>query len=130
MNLFQFVLYLHIASAVFSVSFFTLRYWWMHHRSPLFDARWVRVLPHGIDTTLLLSGVALMMMTRYYPFTEEGGWLTEKLFGVIIYIFLGFVALGRRRPRSQQSGFVAFLLALMVLCIIVKLAITKVPLLG
>lgn len=130
MNLFQFVLYLHIASAIFSVSFFALRYWWMHHRSPLFDARWVRVLPHCVDSTLLLSGLALMVMTRYYPFTEEGGWLTEKLFGVIIYIFLGFVALGRRRPRSQQSGFVAFLLALMVLCIIVKLAITKVPLLG
>ncbi|HDG1691017.1 TPA: SirB family protein [Kluyvera georgiana] len=130
MNLFQFVLYLHIASAIFSVSFFALRYWWMHHRSALFDARWVRVLPHCVDSTLLLSGVALMVMTRYYPFTEEGGWLTEKLFGVIIYIFLGFVALGRRRPRSQQSGFVAFLLALMVLCIIVKLAITKVPLLG
>jgi uncharacterized membrane protein SirB2 len=71
-----------------------------------------------------------MVMTRYFPFTEEGTWLTEKLFGVIIYIVLGFVALGRRRPRSQQSRFVAFLLALVVLCIIVKLAITKVPLLG
>ena len=87
MNLFQFVLYLHIASAIFSGSFFALRYWWMHQRSALFDARWVRVLPHCVDSTLLLSGVALMVMTRYYPFTEEGEWLTEKLFGVIIYIF-------------------------------------------
>ncbi|BBQ83613.1 MULTISPECIES: invasion regulator SirB2 [Enterobacteriaceae] len=130
MSFFQFVLYLHIASAVVSVSFFALRYWWMHHRSALFEARWVRILPHAVDSVLLLSGVALMVMTRYFPFTEEGGWLTEKLFGVIIYIFLGFVALGRRRPRSQQSKFIAFLLALMVLCIIVKLAITKVPLLG
>lgn len=130
MNFFQFVLYLHIASAIFSVSFFTLRYWWMHHRSALLEARWVHVLPHIVDSVLLLSGVALVVMTRYFPFTEEGAWLTEKLFGVIIYIFLGFVALGRRRPRSQQSRFIAFLLALMVLCIIVKLAITKVPLLG
>lgn len=130
MNFFQFVLYLHIASAIFSVSFFALRYWWMHHRSALLEARWVRVLPHIVDSVLLLSGVALVVMTRYFPFTEEGAWLTEKLFGVIIYIFLGFVALGRRRPRSQQSRFIAFLLALMVLCIIVKLAITKVPLLG
>lgn len=130
MSVFLFVLWLHIASAVVSVSFFALRYWWMHHRSALFEARWVRILPHAVDSILLLSGVALMVMTRYFPFTERGTWLTEKLFGVIIYIFLGFVALGRRRPRSQQSGFIAFLLALMVLCIIVKLAITKVPLLG
>ncbi|WP_308537897.1 invasion regulator SirB2 [uncultured Kluyvera sp.] len=130
MNLFLWVLYLHIGAAIVSVSFFALRFWWKHHQSPLFDARWVRVLPHGVDSLLLLSGVALMVMTRYFPFTEEGTWLTEKLFGVIVYIVLGFVALGRRRPRSQQSRFVAFLLALVVLCIIVKLAITKVPLLG
>lgn len=130
MSLFLWVLYLHIASAIISVSFFALRFWWKHHKSALFDARWVRILPHTVDSVLLLSGVALMVMTRYFPFTEEGTWLTEKLFGVIIYIILGFVALGRRRPRSQQSGFVAFLLALVVLCIIVKLAITKVPLLG
>ncbi|MEX3020925.1 SirB2 family protein [Kluyvera sp. STS39-E] len=130
MNLFLWVLYFHIGSAIISVSFFALRFWWIHHGSAMLDARWVRVLPHAVDSVLLLSGVALMLMTRYFPFTEEGTWLTEKLFGVIIYIFLGFVALGRRRPRSQQSGFVAFLLALVVLCIIVKLAITKVPLLG
>ena len=130
MSLFLWVLYLHIASAIVSVSFFALRFWWKHHKSALFDARWVRILPHTVDSVLLLSGVALMVMTRYFPFTEEGTWLTEKLFGVIIYIVLGFVALGRRCPRSQQRGFIAFLLGLVVLCIIVKLAITKVPLLG
>lgn len=64
------------------------------------------------------------------PFTEDGAWLTEKLFGVIIYIALGFIALGRRRPRSQQSRFIAFLLALVVLFIIIQLAITRIPILG
>ena len=47
-----------------------------------------------------------MAITHYLPFTEDGAWLTEKLFGVIIYIALGFIALGRRRPRSQQSRFI------------------------
>lgn len=130
MNMFLSVLYLHIGSAIFSVTFFALRFWWTHHQNTWLERRWVRVLPHAVDSVLLLSGVTLMLMTRYFPFTEEGTWLTEKLFGVIIYIILGFVALGRRRPRSQQVGFIAFMLALMVLCIIVKLAITKVPLLG
>ena len=130
MNLFQWVLYLHIGSAIVSVSFFALRYWWKHHANAMLEARWVRVLPHAVDSVLLLSGVALMLMTRYFPFTEEGTWLTEKLFGVIIYIALGFIALGPRRPRSQQSRFIAFLLALVVLFIIIQLAITRIPILG
>jgi uncharacterized membrane protein SirB2 len=90
----------------------------------------VRVAPHCIDTILFLSGAGLMWLTGYMPFTDKGTWLTEKLFGVIIYIVLGFIALGRRRPRSQQTGFIAFLLGLVVLYIIIKLATTRIPLLG
>lgn len=114
MNLFTAVLYLHIATVAVSVGLFVLRYWWMYHQSPL----------------LFLSGAGLMAITHYLPFTEDGAWLTEKLFGVIIYIALGFIALGRRRPRSQQSRFIAFLLALVVLFIIIQLAITRIPILG
>ncbi|MDI8746423.1 SirB2 family protein, partial [Salmonella enterica subsp. enterica serovar Montevideo] len=40
--------------------------------------------------------------------TESGSWLTEKLFGVIIYIVLGFIALDYRQARSQQARFIAF----------------------
>jgi uncharacterized membrane protein SirB2 len=98
--------------------------------SPLLNQRWVRIAPHCSDTLLFLSGAGLMAITHYLPFTEDGAWLTEKLFGVIIYIALGFIALGRRRPRSQQSRFIAFLLALVVLFIIIQLAITRIPLLG
>lgn len=97
---------------------------------PLLNQRWVRIAPHCSDTLLFLSGAGLMAITHYLPFTEDGAWLTEKLFGVIIYIALGFIALGRRRPRSQQSRFIAFLLALMVLFIIIQLAITRIPILG
>lgn len=108
MNLFNAVLYLHIACVVVSVSLFVLRYWWSWSGNRLLDQRWVRIAPHCSDTLLFLSGAGLMAITHYLPFTEEGTWLTEKLFGVIIYIALGFIALGRRRQRSQQSRFVAF----------------------
>lgn len=83
-----------------------------------------------VDTVLLLSGIALMVKAHILPFTEHGTWLTEKLFGVIIYIVLGFIALDYRRARSQQARLVAFPLALVVLYIIIKLATTKIPLLG
>ncbi|AZP33378.1 invasion regulator SirB2 [Cronobacter sakazakii] len=123
------VKHLHILTVVISISLFILRYWWQYRSSPMSSKRWVRIVPHVNDTILLGSGVALVLITHFYPFTPQGAWLTEKLFGVIIYIVLGFIALGRR-PRSQQVRWIAFLLGLVVLYIIVKLATTKVPLLG
>jgi uncharacterized membrane protein SirB2 len=130
MSAFSMLIAVHIAAVVLTISFFVVRYWWRYSNHPLIDARWVRVAPHCIDTVLLLSGAGLMWLTGYLPFTDKGAWLTEKLFGVIIYIVLGFIALGCRRPRSQQAGFIAFLLGLVVLYIIIKLATTRIPLLG
>ncbi|WPG19068.1 invasion regulator SirB2 [Kosakonia cowanii] len=130
MCLFNILITLHLTSVALTISLFTLRYWWRWSNNPRFQARWVRVLPHIVDSVLLLSGVGLIALTGYLPFTVKGAWLTEKLFGVIIYIVLGFIALGRHRPRGQQAGFVAFMLGLVVLYIIIKLAATKVPILG
>jgi len=130
MCLFNILITLHLTSVALTISLFTLRYWWRWSNNPRFQARWVRVLPHIVDSVLLLSGVGLIALTGYLPFTVKGAWLTEKLFGVIIYIVLGFIALGRHRPRGQQAGFIAFMLGLVVLYIIIKLATTRIPLLG
>ncbi|NIG77484.1 siroheme synthase [Klebsiella sp. Ap-873] len=121
--------YLHIFTVIISISLFVLRYWWQYRGSVMSGKRWVRIVPHVNDTLLLISGFALVMVTHFYPFTPQGTWLTEKLFGVIIYIALGFIALGKR-PRSQQVRWFAFLLGLVVLYIIIKLATTKIPILG
>lgn len=121
--------HIHILTAFLSVSLFILRYWWQYRGSTMSTKRWVRIVPHVNDTLLLVSGVVLVFMTHFYPFTPQGAWLTEKLFGVIIYIVLGFIALGRR-PRSQQVRWIAFLLGLVVIYIVIKLATTKIPLLG
>ncbi|MEB2418700.1 invasion regulator SirB2 [Citrobacter sp. R-1.5.2] len=130
MNSFSTLLTVHLVSIVLSVGLLTLRFWWRSTNTRLTSARWTRILPPIIDTVLLLSGVALIAKTHILPFTEQGTWLTEKLFGVIIYIVLGFIALDYRRARSQQARLIAFPLALVVLYIIIKLATTKIPLLG
>ena len=121
--------HVHILTAFLSVSLFILSYWWQYRGSAMSTKRWVRIVPHVNDTLLLGTGVALVLITHFYPFTPQGAWLTEKLFGVIIYIVLGFIALGRR-PRSQQVRWIAFLLGLVVIYIVIKLATTKIPLLG
>lgn len=69
MNLFNAVLYLHIACVVVSVSLFVLRYWWSWSGNRLLDQRWVRIAPHCSDTLLFLSGAGLMAITHYLPFT-------------------------------------------------------------
>ncbi|EDZ08117.1 protein sirB2 [Salmonella enterica subsp. enterica serovar Javiana str. GA_MM04042433] len=124
------LLTLHLICVALSVSLFVARYWWRYCGHALAAARWTRIVPPVIDTLLLLSGIGLIVKTHILPFTELGSWLTEKLFGVIIYIVLGFIALDYRQARSQQARFIAFPLALVVLYIIIKLATTKIPLLG
>ncbi|ELI1035933.1 SirB family protein [Salmonella enterica] len=124
------LLTLHLICVALSVSLFVARYWWRYCGNALAAARWTRIVPPVIDTLLLLSGIGLIVKTHILPFTELGSWLTEKLFGVIIYIVLGFIALDYRQARSQQARFIAFPLALVVLYIIIKLATTKIPLLG
>lgn len=130
MNSVTLLLGIHLISIALSVSLFVLRYGWRECHSARAHARWTRVVPPMVDTVLLLSGVGLIAKTHILPFTEQGTWLTEKLFGVIIYIVLGFIALDYRRVRSRQARLIAFPLALVVLYIIIKLATTKIPLLG
>ena len=120
---------LHLITVVITTLMFILRFWWLQRQSPMLQQRWVRIVPHVNDTLLLLSGVLLVTITHFYPFSVQGSWLTEKLFGVIIYIVLGIIVLGRR-PRANKVRWVAFLAALVVIFIIMKLATSKMPLLG
>ncbi|MBP2155461.1 SirB2 family protein [Erwinia rhapontici] len=119
----------HLLTVAITALMFVLRFYWYQTHSSMLQRRWVRIVPHLNDTLLLLSGGLLVAITHFYPFSPQGAWLTEKLFGVIIYIALGFIALGRR-PRAQKIRWIAFIVALIALVVIVKLATTKMPLLG
>ncbi len=130
MTSFSTLLSVHLISIALSVGLLTLRFWLRYQKHPQAFARWTRIVPPVVDTVLLLSGIALMAKAHILPFSGQAQWLTEKLFGVIIYIVLGFIALDYRRMHSQQARIIAFPLALVVLYIIIKLATTKVPLLG
>lgn len=119
----------HLLTVAITAVMFLLRFYWLQSGSAMLQRRWVRIVPHLNDTLLLLSGVLLVTITHFYPFTPQGNWLTEKLFGVIIYIALGAIALGRG-PRAQKVRWIAFIVALIALVAIVQLATTKMPLLG
>ena len=113
--------HLHVTCVVLSAIGFLLRGFWMMTGSPRLKSLPARVVPHIVDSMLLLSAIALAVMIRQYPF--EAGWVTAKVFGLIAYILLGTVALKRGRTQGIRLG--AFVAALLVYAWIVSVALTK-----
>ncbi|MDX9718055.1 SirB2 family protein [Thauera sp. WH-2] len=112
---------LHITCVVLSAAGFLLRGLWMMTGNPLLQHRLTRILPHLVDTTLLLSAITLTVLIQQYPFVA--GWATAKILGLIVYILLGTVALKRGRTQGIRVG--AFVAALLVYLWIVSVALTK-----
>jgi uncharacterized membrane protein SirB2 len=114
--------YVHVGAVIVSFSLFFLRGLWMMAAPGKLAARWVRVVPHVIDTVLLVSAIALAVMTAQYPFVQP--WLTAKILALLLYILLGTVAI--RRGRTQRARIVAWILALVVFGYMVAVARTRV----
>ena len=114
----------HITCVVLSGAGFALRGAWALAGSPLARARLTRVLPHVVDSCLLLSAIALAWMAGQYPFVH--GWLTAKIVGLLAYIGLGMLALKPGRPLALRGA--AFVAALATFSWIVSVALSKNPL--
>ena len=114
---------LHLATLAVTLSLFLLRGAWMMADSPRLKARWVRIVPHVNDTLLLASGIALAMLTGQYPLVH--GWLTAKLFALIVYIVLGTVAL--KRGKTRRVRIAAWIAALTVFAYMLTVARMHAP---
>ena len=86
--------------------------------------RWLKALPHAVDTVLLLSALTLAWMLRITPLSAP--WLLAKVCGLVAYIALGMVAL--RPGLSTGVRLAAWIAALVTVAWIVSVAITKSPL--
>lgn len=113
--------HLHVTCVVLSAAGFLLRGFWMLSGSPLLLHRLTRVLPHIVDSLLLLSALTLAVMIAQYPFVA--GWVTAKVIGLLAYILLGTVALKRGRTAGVRAA--AFAAAIVVYGWIVSVALTK-----
>ena len=120
--------HVHQGSAIVSVALFILRGIWMMAGSGMLQRTWVRIVPHVIDTVLLVSALLLAWILAQYPFVH--GWVTAKVVGLVIYIALGMIAL--KRGRTMGTRVVAWIGALMVFAYIMLVAVTKeiLPLIG
>ena len=114
----------HVVCAALSYAGFFVRGIWMLRGSTLLERRWVRMLPHVVDTLLLASAIALAVMSGQYPFVH--GWLTAKLVALVLYIGLGMMALRPGRPRPLRIA--AWIGAQGVFLYIVWVALARNPL--
>ncbi len=113
--------YFHITCALFSFCGFALRGYWRLHAPQRLHSRWVKRVPHFVDSGLFLSGLTMATVYRWSPLVHT--WLAAKLIALLIYIGLGALALRRGRPWQVAA-------ALLVFIYIVSVAFTKSPTLG
>lgn len=114
---------IHVASVILSYLLFTLRGVWMMQGSSALQRRWVKIVPHVIDTVLLTSAIALVMTIQQDPLNNS--WLSAKVAGLLLYIGLGMVAL--KRGKTRKVKITAWIAAQGVFFYIVLVALTKNP---
>lgn len=120
---YPFFKHLHMSLAALSLAGFVLRFVWMWRESALLQHRLTKVLPHALDTLLLLAGLALAWLLRLSPLAQP--WLGVKLVLLLLYIVLGTLAL-KRAPRGAARA-VCFVFALLVYAQLVGVAIRHHP---
>jgi uncharacterized membrane protein SirB2 len=112
--------FVHVGAVAASFGLFALRGLWMLQAPARLRLRWVRIVPHVVDTVLLASAIALAVLTAQYPLQQP--WLTAKVLGLLVYILLGMVAL-HGSVRGLRA--IAWILALAVFGYIVAVAHTR-----
>jgi uncharacterized membrane protein SirB2 len=114
---------IHIGSVILSYLLFFLRGIWMMRDAANLQQRWVKILPHVVDTVLLSSAIALAVMIQQNPLNDS--WLTAKVTGLLIYIGLGMIALRFGKTRAIKIS--AWIAAQCIFIYIVLVALTKSP---
>ncbi|MDH5480345.1 MAG: SirB2 family protein [Nitrosomonas sp.] len=117
---------IHVGSIILSYLLFFLRGVWLIKDSDNLRQRWVKILPHIVDTVLLTSAIALAIIIQQYPIGDA--WLTAKVVGLLFYIYLGMIAM--RFGKTRKKKIIAWVAAQFVFLYIVLIALTKSPVLS
>ena len=81
----------------------------------------VKILPHIIDTVLLVSALVLAVKMGLKP--SEHPWLQAKIAGLVLYIVFGVIAFKPTRPKKVR--IIAFILAVTTVAFIISAAFSK-----
>jgi len=117
----EIIKYIHITTALLSITGFIIRGIWMMKQSSQLQKKWVKIFPHVNDTVLILSAVILAFTLEINPF--EQSWLLSKIIALLAYITIGLVALKLGQSLLQRK--IAWLVAILIFVYILLVAITK-----
>ncbi len=116
----------HVVCVGASLAGFLVRGYWAFRLDPRLHHRMTRVLPHIVDTCLLLSALGMLFILRLNPLATA--WLSAKIIALVAYILLGAMALKYAPGRRSQAT--AFVLAIASYAYMLAVAISKSPLPG
>lgn len=115
--------HLHLTAVAISALLFIFRFVMLQASPDFLKAKWIKIVPHVVDTVLLTSALWMCSLLGQWPFVTD--WLTFKFVGLLMYILLGMFALKWGRTALMRwAGFVG---AIVWLLLIAKVAITKQP---
>ena len=112
--------HLHMTAVGLSILLFVVRAYWSVSGSALLQRRWVRILPHVVDTVLLTCGVILAAIIG-----PNQPWILTKIVLLIAYIGVGTIAI--KRGRTTRGKLTAAVIAVAIFAYIVGVAISKSP---
>ena len=112
---------IHVCVALLTISGFMLRGYWMLTDKRKLQQRWVRILPHVVDTVFLLAGIGLIMTLHLQVMQND--WLLMKIAALIVYVVLGTIAL--KRGTTRKIRVTALILAVLTFAYIAGVALTK-----
>jgi uncharacterized membrane protein SirB2 len=113
--------HIHMTAVVLSGLFLVLRGGWLLQSSPQLKAKWVKISPHVIDSVLLFSAIAMLVVAGQFP-----AWVHVKMTLLLVYIGLGMMAFKKAKTAVQKVSFLVA--ALLVYMFIISVAIAKSPL--
>lgn len=112
---------IHIGTVYITLGLFVTRGIWMLLDSPRLRERWVKVVPHLNDTLLLTAAVGMLIAGDLNPLVHP--WLLVKIAGLLLYIYLGTMALKRGKTKTRRILY--FVAALATIGYIIAVAVTK-----
>ena len=112
--------HLHMTAVALSGLLFMVRGLWLLQGSTQLQAKWVKITPHVIDTLLLFSAIAMLVVAQQFPV-----WVHVKITLLVVYIGLGVMAFKKAKTQGQKLTFL--LAAVAVYMFLISVALTKSP---
>ena len=109
--------HVHMTAVALSGLLFMVRGLWLLQGSAQLQAKWVKITPHVVDTLLLVSAIAMLVVAQQFPV-----WVHVKITLLVVYIGLGLMAFKKAKTQGQKLTFLLAAVAVYVFLISVALA--------